>query len=420
VRGHAEVARVKVRYYKIRKNGRAFWKPEQKMKAAGFKNMPLGPDGPAAWALAEELNARWDAVRRGEAPAPALADTSQKLTPEQADDLKIYRKGSLGEAFQKYRKTNEWSVEKAPRTREDWMRAWKYIGPVFGDVPPSKVTGTQLSMFRSKVREKHGEDAAFRAIKYWRALWKVAALDRYCDLHRDPSQILRNHAPKGRDKSWLEAEAWALSDRAWEMGFCGLSAALGVMWDSQLSPVDVRQLEAGQLATAKKDQFFFIDRQKTNKPVGGMLSERTFSRLADYLERRGSVLASNDPLFVNRSDAPYSKDTFGDDFRDVRLDLYGPEEDRTMADFRRSGANEAIAGRATPAALAHAMGNTLDRSNRLFATYCPINVVNLKLVAKARKQGAKRLAAQNKPRPVLEQKLVESATATAGKVPPAK
>jgi hypothetical protein len=123
---------------------------------------------------------------------------------------------------------------------------------------------------------------------------------------------------------------------------------------------------------------------------------------------------------VNRSGAPYSKDAFGDDFRDVRLDLYGPDETRTMADFRRSGAGEAIAGGAQPAPLAHAMGNTLDRSNKLFATYCPVNVVNLQIIAKARREGAERLARQNKPRPALADKTGKSANTSATKVPTAK
>ena len=33
-----------------------------------------------------------------------------------------------------------------------------------------------------------------------------------------------------------------------------------------------------------------------------------------------------------------------------------------------------LPGSATPAALAHAMGNTLSASNALFATYCPVNL----------------------------------------------
>jgi hypothetical protein len=60
-------------------------------------------------------------------------------------------------------------------------------------------------------------------------------------------------------------------------------------------------------------------------------------------------------------------------------------------DFRRSGAVEAIAGDATPAALSHAMGNTLSASNALFATYVPVNVASINKVFEARKKGRKAL-----------------------------
>jgi hypothetical protein len=37
-----------------------------------------------------------------------------------------------------------------------------------------------------------------------------------------------------------------------------------------------------------------------------------------------------------------------DDFRDIRHVVFGPEEPRTLADFRRSVAQEAFAGDAQP------------------------------------------------------------------------
>ena len=44
-------------------------------------------------------------------------------------------------------------------------------------------------------------------------------------------------------------------------------------------------------------------------------------------------------------------------------------------------------GDATPAALSHAMGNTLSASNALFATYVPVNVASLRAVMEARRRG---------------------------------
>jgi hypothetical protein len=100
-------------------------------------------------------------------------------------------------------------------------------------------------------------------------------------------------------------------------------------------------------------------------------------------------------IFRNRSGAPYSSDTLGDDFRDIRHAAFGGHESRTLADFRRSGAVEAIAGDAPPAALAHGMGNTLSASNALFATYVPVNQGTLQTVREARRRGRTKLRQGN-------------------------
>ncbi|WP_163837261.1 hypothetical protein, partial [Providencia stuartii] len=82
-----------------------------------FKLVACGADGPAAWALAKVWNDRWQAHRRGQAPAAK----------------RVYPVGSLGEAFERYKRTETWDRKK-PRTREDWNRGWRYIEPIFGDV----------------------------------------------------------------------------------------------------------------------------------------------------------------------------------------------------------------------------------------------------------------------------------------------
>jgi hypothetical protein len=374
-------------------NNRGFWKPNARQRAAGFPNTPCGPDGPNAWALAEEMNAKWQAYLQGDLPAPALAGTKCEFTPEEADDLIPYRKGSLGFGFQQYRKTSVWEQDKKPRTREDWMRAWKHIAPVFGHKDPRTVTLSMMAAFRDAVRDQYSVREAHRVIKIWRALWNVNALNKLCDINADPSKGFENRAAEGRNAFWLEAEAVALGQHSWDLGYHGLAAVIAVTWDTQMSPVDVRTLRASQIAMAGHEAFF-TKRTKTDVPVGGMLREASQMRLAAYLEKLGVTLAPDAFIFRNRSGAAYSKDTLGDDFRAVRLDLYGPDEKRTLADFRRSGSMEALAGQAQPAALAHVMGNSLDRCHELFRTYCPVNVVSLKDVAEARERGAKRLAEQ--------------------------
>ena len=84
-----------------------------------------------------------------------------------------------------------------------------------------------------------------------------------------------------------------------------------------------------------------------------MLNDRALAAMQAYLEELGIELHGEAYIFRNRSGAPYSKDTLGDDFRVVRAATFGERDKRTLADFRRSGAQEAIAGEAAPAALAH-------------------------------------------------------------------
>jgi hypothetical protein len=95
--------------------------------------------------------------------------------------------------------------------------------------------------------------------------------------------------------------------------------------------------------------------------------------------------------FSGTAAAPYSSDTLGDDFRDIRGAVFGRRDNRTLSDFRRSGAVEAIAGGAKAEELAHAMGNTLSASNALFAIYVPINQATLRTVLEARQRGRSKL-----------------------------
>jgi hypothetical protein len=119
----------------------------------------------------------------------------------------------------------------------------------------------------------------------------------------------------------------------------------------------------------------------------------------------GVELHGEAPIFRNRSGAPYSSDTLGDDFRDIRHLEFGPEETRTLADFRRSGAQEAFAGDARPADVSHAMGNTIGTSNALFAIYNPVNLASVLKVHEARIRGRQKLReGGRKVRPALEKK----------------
>lgn len=383
------MSKIKIRHYRI-KRARGFWEPTPVMKRLGFHAVPCGTDGPEAWAAAEEWNRRWDRTRRGEAPSPAMA-AADNLSPSRLEELTVYPSRSLGEAFRRYRRTAEWS-SKAPRTREDWWRCWRHIKPVFGDCNPRTITLEDVSAWRQAIEETISLREAHRCLKIWRAIWKVSAALGYCMREADPSLGVRNRAAPGRCATWSEGEVARVAKRAWRMGYFGLAAVIAVAWDTQLSPGDVRSLRASQLARGAVGEAFFTERGKTGKAVGGVLSDRAIAVLTTYLEKLGVDLHGDAHIFRNRSGAPYSSDTLGDDFRNVRRAEFGPGERRTIGhDFRRSGAVEAIVGGAKAEHVAHAMGNTLSASNTLFATYVPVNVATLRCVTEARRAGRTKL-----------------------------
>jgi len=108
------------------------------------------------------------------------------------------------------------------------------------------------------------------------------------------------------------------------------------------------------------------------------------------------------PIFRNRSGAPYSKDTLGDDFRDVR-EAFDASDKRQLADMRRSGAIEGDAGGGTVNDQSNKMANTVSTNNNLRKTYNPVNVASVRRYDQARAIGARK----------LEQKPSESVTAPA-------
>ena len=96
------MGKVKIPYYVVKLSGRAYWRPTRSMRERGFHLVPLGRDGPDAWASAEKWNRKWQAVREvmprrcstypgsqamkrkrhvGIQPAPSVLLSSDTFTP---------------------------------------------------------------------------------------------------------------------------------------------------------------------------------------------------------------------------------------------------------------------------------------------------------------------------------------------------
>ena len=369
----------KIPYSTVKADDRRYFQPTPKMKALGFEARALGPDGPEA---------RIEALRLYEAFRKARITGTTSLE-------KVYPLRTIGYAWERYRRTDAWKA-KAPVTRQkDWDWSWQFIEPVFGDVDPGTVQIEDIEELRAIVLQKRGLHTANRLIKTWRALWNVMARMGYCDATADPSKIIRNTAPKGRDATWKPGELARIGKTAWRQGYYGFAALLAVCWDTQFSPGDCRKLKASQRVQDGRGGHFISKRGKTGEDVIGTLSERSQRVLDTYLMRAGLNLVGDAPIFRNRSGQPYTSDTLGDDFRAVREATF-PGDSRKMLDIRRTGAVEALAGQVDPGAMAAKMGNTIDHNRFLAKTYLPNKTATVRLADEARKRGRKVLRENEK------------------------
>ncbi len=254
------MGKIKIPYYSVRKGGGGFWLSTKSMQAKGFpSSVPCGPDGPDAWKIAQEWNARWQAARTGREPAPKH----------------VWPRGSLGEAFDRFRRTETWKTDKAHRTREDWDRGWNHIAPIFGDLAPRTVTLEHVDAWYHALKVMKSVAEAHRAMKIWRALWQVAAAMHYCSADQDPSFGTRRETPKGRSATWEEGEVVRLVKEALRRKYYGLACIIAIDYDAQFAPIDARSLRLEDSRDDGMKLWFQIDRAKTGRDALATLSRRT-------------------------------------------------------------------------------------------------------------------------------------------------
>ncbi len=386
------MGKIKIPYYSVIA-GRGYWRPTPRMRACGFAIVRCGSDGPDAWAIADEWNKRWQAVRKGE--APSLLDVD-KLSRDQAEVARRYPPGSVGAAFQVYIRTPEWAGRAYSARIKVWWPAWFRIRDMWGDVAPDTVTFEMMSRWRAALEKAHGRGVAHKTLRVWRTFWKVMVAMKVAR-SADPSLGIRNRGPAPRWQRWSEGEAVRLVKSAWRHRYHGLACIVAVAWDSQFSPVDVRTL-AHRHRTMHAGRLVF-DRQvdgrtKTGRAAIGTVSARTEHLVAAYLEKLAVDLHPDAILFRNRSGNPYREDTLSDDFATVRELTFSGDKRRLM-DMRRSGVVEAIAGDLGPIGLAAKLANSIDRSNTLHKTYAPVDIEAVRSADAARLKGRQRMRAEN-------------------------
>jgi hypothetical protein len=391
----------RIRYLTCNQWGGWRWTASEKMRVEGFQSRSLGTDEEFAFTEARRLNAEWDAHRNGHERKSRIGD---------------YNSGTLGAAYSRFMQMreaerklvgNELTFEQ--RRRDDWPRAWRWLGPAIGDMKVERITPEIMLELRAKI-SKSSEHEAHRAIKVFRALWcKLPTLGHpKINVDADPSRPIRNPQPQPRQAVWQYDDVRRFVEGAWNEGYHGLAAILAVTWDTMLSPIDVRTLKIGDHKRDVFGTYFGIARAKTGRAANGTLSPWSEQVLDAYLEKIAAdpavTLHAAAPLFWTRGGlatgpkggrpwkpAPYTMDKLGKDYRKVRAIVFGPNEDRQLADMRRSGAVEATVGGSTGGDLSNKMANTISHSNFIHKTYSPAQLEAARRVDEARKRGRRAL-----------------------------
>jgi hypothetical protein len=339
------------------------------MIGLGFKYLPLGPEGPAAWGKAASLYGAWLEAKS-----------------------RAYPKSSLGAYYDRFRRSIAWT-RKAPRTREDYARAWKHIEPVLARSVITEISVDDCEAFYVHMETNFSAAERYRTIKVLRILFDDAKL-RLGLATESPAKTLPNRRPKGRSALWFRQEVEELIEGAETLGRPGMAVALRITWDTLFSPVDIWSLTRGQLKRDGDGWYLERARTKTNKQTFGALSDATAEAVLAYIGRQPTDVADDQAIVRQRNGHAYrSKDTFSSDFRDVRQAVF-PGEKRTFMDLRRSGNVEADIAGVDKATMGKILANGVADSSFLDETYTPPTVAKAREVLKLREEGARKLAVE--------------------------
>lgn len=368
--------------YVVKRRELLFWQPTREMQAKGFLPKPLGPDSPESRAEAKKLYDAWFKLKT---EGPKVTD---------------YPAGTLGAFYDRYRRLTKWGDMK-PRSHEDYERAWKHIdawkterGETLARTVLTRISTEDCEALFKYLADGFSASERYRTIKCLKILLKDAMVRLRLPM-QSPAATLKNPAAAGRAQIWLGAEIETLAKTAFDQGFPGMGHAIRVAWDTMFSPVDVWTLTRPQIKQDGQGRFAERDRTKTDKHAYGALSEATATGLMAYIEGLGVELTDDAPIIRQRNGQAYrSKDTFGDDFRAVRLVAFGPTEKRQFLDIRRSANVEADAAGADKATMGELLANGLANNNFLDATYTPPTVAKAREVAIQRLEGRRKLAGE--------------------------
>ena len=356
----------KIRYYSVR-NGNGFWQPGKHARALGFSSIPCGPDGPAAWAKAETWNEKLDRCRKN------------------GENLAPYPDGSLSHWFSTWRTLEDFRSKK-PATRTEYDTAWRHIEPRFGDTQIDLIKPADIATFHKHLDETTSERVRWGTIRILRAI--LLAAQRHEILDRAPALLLKNHMPAPREALWFPQEIEALKAEALSCGMVSMSLAIQLLYETALSPADIRTLSLQMIAEDERGAFISRKRTKTSKTAAMPLSHDLWHAMQAYIKTLPFDLPEDAPILRRHNTHKAWKDApdFAKDFRRIREAVF-PGDKRQARDVRRTVSFEADLGGARADERGDLLANAMGSDPTLEETYTPSNVIKARKTQKKRQKG---------------------------------
>ncbi|QNL18628.1 hypothetical protein HXX25_04275 [Hyphobacterium sp. CCMP332] len=382
----------KLKYYRLRRN-RAFFEPGPvRAKSAGWFRHDGTPKSTIPLGLAGD-NAEQEALRLYH----LLCRDLGKTVPKDAPERPRYPIGSFGHFVTEWKKSDVWA-DMAPRTREDYDRAWPKIEKRFAHTPILNITAAKSASFHREMKllEQSGQlspSMRFRILKVWRSLLSQA--EAIGVFTKAPIGRISNSQAKGSSAYWFADEIDLLISAAADNGYHGMALAIQIGWETLLSPCDVRCLSKSRLKLMQAgDGYVDTNRLKTGKQALPFVSCNLMSAISEYIGSLDVELGDEEPIIRMQSGAPFkNKDTFAKDFRKVRSLVFTGDK-RTFKDIRRSGNLEADLGGASAEDRAELLANSLHKNGFLEATYTPPTVARGMKIRDNRASGRNLLKAE--------------------------
>jgi site-specific recombinase XerD len=238
----------------------------------------------------------------------------------------------------------------------------KHILPVFGPSRLRAITPANCEKFYDILREQGSVHKAARVIKDLRYLFNRAIRQRL--IVHNPALAIKVKQPTPRRTMWRADDVLEVIKVAWDEGYRGLAVGISILYDTSMSPVDLRKLSYNDI----RGDHTFLERAKSGRGQYAVYSPETIELIASYQQEASFQVLPTTPLVRTRRGRPYSKDRLARDFR-IIADKVGLPKNLQMRDLRRTAHTERLEGGAHPQEARAAIGNSVDRNKTLDDTY---------------------------------------------------